>query len=632
MRPATKRKPAAEAAPLDEARALHEAGAHEQAEPLYRAALARQPTHAETLRLLGLLLHQTGRGEEALGFVQRAAQARPNDAAVQDLLGVVLKGLGRLDEAIAAFTRAVEQQPDGFGPRYNLGNALHAAGRDEEAIPCYRRAIRADPARAWGWNNLADAHLARGAPKDAIPCYRAATRLMPEAGELHFNLAQAYKQIEDWPAAEAALDAAMDRAPANVVIVHQRGRAKQKRGDHETAAFCFAEAIRLQPDEAGLITDLGNSLQTLGRFEESEHWLREALRMRPDDPQALTNLGQLLDDVGQLEEGEALHRAALRRDPTHAGVRYNLCMNLLIQGRLDEGFADYHTRWAALGWKPRFPEPPWAGEPAGVVFVHEDQGVGDYINFCRLVPLAARRTKLVLQVPRPLRRLMRTLAGDYTVIHPEDYKDGAAPQFDRHCPLLDLAHALRLTTETIPPTPYLAAEPALVAAWRERLAALPGRRVGLAWAGNPEYPHDRARSLPFAALAPLEGLEGVSFVSLQKGGAPWTQRPPGALPGLLLHDWTGELGDFADTAALIAALDLVVSVDTSVAHLAGAIGAPVWMLNRPDTDWRWGRQGSTSVWYSNMRIFRQAVPRVWEPLLAEIRAALAALPPPLTPR
>ena len=634
MKPTARRKPAA-ASPdeareptLDEARALHEAGAHDRAEPAYRAALARAPNHAEALRLLGLLLHQTGRGEEALALAQRAARVRPNDAAVQDLLGVVLKGLGRLDEAIAAFTRAVELQPAAFGPRYNLGNALHAAGRDEDAIACYRRAVRADPAQAWGWNNLADAHIARGAPKQAIPCYRAAVRLTPDAGELHFNLAQACKQAEDWPAAEAALDAAAECSPRNVVIVHQRGRAKLQRGDHAAAADCFAEAVRLQPDDAGLITDLGNTMQALARFDESEHWLRAALRLRPDDPQALTNLGQLLDDLGRMDEAEALHRAALRIAPGHAGARYNLAMALLMQGQLAEGFADYHVRWAALGWTPRFADPPWTGEPAGVVFVHEEQGAGDYIHFCRLVPLAARRTRLLLQVPRPLRRLMRTLAGEHTVIHPEDYPGPAAPHFDAQCPLLDLAHALRLTADTIPPAPYLAAEPALVEAWRQRLAALPGRRVGLVWAGNPDYPNDRARSMRYAALAPLEGLEGVSFVSLQKGGAPWTQRPPGVLPGLVLHDWTDELGDYADTAALIAALDLVVSVDTSVAHLAGAIGAPVWMLNRPDTDWRWGKQGSTTVWYSSMRIFRQAQPRVWEPVLAEVRAALAALPPP----
>ena len=629
MTAAGRRRPAAPdaAARLDEARALHEAGERARAEPLYRAVLAGTPNHAEALRLLGLLLQQTGRGEAALALVQRAAGLRPNDAAVQDLLGVVLKGLGRNDEAIAAFTRAVALRPAAFGPRYNLGNALHAAGRDEAAIPCYRRAVRADPANAWGWNNLADAHIARGELPAAIRAYRAAIRLMPEAGELHFNLAQAHRRAGDAKAAEAALDAAAACASDNVVIMHQRGRAKQKRGDAETAADCFAAAVRLQPGEAGLMTDLGHALQSLGRFAEAEHWLAEALRLRPDDPQALTNLGQLLDDLGRAEEAEALHRAALRIAPAHAGVRYNVAMCLLMQGRLAEGFADYHARWEALEWTPRFPAPPWAGEPAGTVFVHEDQGAGDYLQFCRLVPLAAQRTRVLLQVPPPLRRLLRSLAGDYTVVNPEDYQGRDAPAFDHHCPLIDLMHALRLTGETIPAAPYLAAEPALVAAWRARLAALPGRRVGLVWAGNPDYPHDRARSLPYAALAPLQGVPGVSFVSLQKGGAAWTQRAPGALPGLALHDWTGELGDYADTAALIAALDLVVSVDTSVAHLAGAIGAPVWMLNRPDTDWRWGKQGSATPWYPSMRIFRQAVPRVWEPVLAEVGAALAALPP-----
>lgn len=608
----------------DHARLLHEAGDHEGAERHYRTALARKPGDAEMLRLLGLVLHQTGRGAEALEFITRAHHIRPNDWTVLDLLGVVLKAQGRLDEAITVLNRAVSLEPAAFGPRFNLGNALHAAGRTDDAVTCYRRAIRAEPAQAGAWNNLGDAHMARQVSLDAVPCYRAAVRLQPRVAEYQFNLAQALHQAGDKTAAAAHHAIAAGLAPGNVVMAHHLGHARKRLADHDGAAEAFANALRLQPGDPGMMNDLGSILQMIGQFDEAERLLREVVRLLPDDPLVLTNLGQLLADLGQLDEAEAWHREALRIRPGNAAASFNLALALLMQGRWREGFATYSDRWQALGVVPRFPQPPWAGQPAEgkTLLIHDDQGLGDFIQFCRLVPLAAQRAQVMLQVPIPLRRILRSLSGAHGEYRPEDHSQ--VPAFDFQSPIMDLPHALGMSADTILPAPYLAADAELAAHWRKRLAGLPGLRVGLVWAGNPDYATDRGRSLPFAALAPLERLNGVSFVSLQKGGAARTQRQPGELAKLTLHDWTGELTDFADTAALIAGLDLVISVDTSVAHLAGAIGAPVWLLNRFDTDWRWLHQGTDTMWYPSMRIFRQLTPRDWGPVLAEVAAALEA--------
>ena len=613
--------------PLDLARDRHEAGELAEAEMLYRAALARRGDDPEALRLLALLLHETGRDTEARPLIERAAALRPADSGTLDLLGVVLRACGEAEAAVAALRRAAELGDGEFAPFFNLGNALHALERDDEAMAAYRAALRLAPERAQIWNNLGDVHFAREAAGEAVLCYRAATRLDPAAGQFHFNLAQAHRLADDKLAAAAAYDRAAALAPDNVVIRHHQGQLHKQLGNLDAAVLAFAAAVRAQPEEAGLKNDLAGVLQNLGRFDEAEILLREVAAANPDAPAVLSNLGQLIADTGRLTEAEALYRRALEIAPDFPGARYNLCMSLLAQGRWGEGFADYDVRWQAIGWSPRFATPPWRGEGdlATRILVHEDQGLGDFVNLCRLVPAAAQRARILLQVPRPLRRLMQTMAGDFETVHPEDYTDRAGPEYDYQCPMMDLPAALGLADEALTAgVPYLAADPALTAAWRARLAGLPGRKVGLVWAGNPDYPNDRARSLPFDVLLPLADVPGVTFISLQKGGADWTRRSPESSERLGLIDWSDEFGDFADTAALIAALDLLITVDTSVAHVAGAIGAPVWMLNRTDTDWRWGHEGASSAWYPTMRLFRQSVARQWRSVIDEVRAALSA--------
>jgi hypothetical protein len=297
----------------------------------------------------------------------------------------------------------------------------------------------------------------------------------------------------------------------------------------------------------------------------------------------------------------------------------------LLSGRFEEGWKEHEWRWKTKHMSASardFSEPLWSGEAIGdrVLLLHAEQGLGDTLQFCRYVPLILASAKIVLEVQAPLVRLLSRLSGVIEIVK----RGNKLPSFDVHCPLLTLPHVFGTTIDTIPATiPYLAADPTHAAEWRKRLAHLDGLRVGLVWAGGQQLPADSRRSIVLDMLAPLAEVSGISFVSLQKGeaAAQTANRPA----GLTVHDFTADLHDFADTAALVDGLDLVISVDTAVAHLAGALGKPVWLLNRFDIDWRWLLDRDDSSWYPTLRQFRQPSPGDWNHVICAVRHALQRL-------
>jgi hypothetical protein len=306
--------------------------------------------------------------------------------------------------------------------------------------------------------------------------------------------------------------------------------------------------------------------------------------------------------------------------PDYADAHFNLAASLLLVGQFDEGWREYEWRWKQEKKKPHlrgFSQPLWDGGDIGdrILLLHAEQGLGDTLQFCRYVPAIAAGRRVVLEVQRPLVPLLAGLPGLERIVAQGD----PLPPFDLHCPLLSLPLVLGTTLETIPgQTPYLRADPQRTAAWRERVGQLDGLKVGLVWAGNQAMSGDRRRSARLELFSELADLPGVSFVSLQKGPAA-SQSPPS---GLILHDWTDDLQDFGETAALIEALDLVIGVDTAVVHLAGALGRPVWLLNRFDRCWRWLLNRDDSPWYPTLRQFRQSQPGDWRGVLREVRAEL----------
>jgi Flp pilus assembly protein TadD len=440
------------------------------------------------------------------------------------------------------------------------------------------------------------AHQQAGRVEAAIAAYRRLLALRPDLPEAQFNL----------------------------------GVALARLGRFEEAAGQFRRAIALRPDYMAAHNNLGTALRELGRPEEAEAAFRAVVRLAPALPQAHFNLGNAMKALGRADAAETCYRSALALKPDYHDATFNLATLLLAQGDMAPGWEAFEARWhtAALRADRRdFAVPLWRGEAGdgGTLLIHAEQGFGDTLQFCRYAPLAAARGwRVVLEVQPPLVRLLAGLPGVAQIVG----RGEALPPFDRQCPMLSLPLAMGTTLQTVPAaTSYLHADPARTAVLAARLAASApdGLRVGVVWAGSPrtdlpprDAAHARRRSLDPALLAPLFDIPGLRFVSLQKAG-------PLAPPEMPMIDVMAEMEDFADTAALIAALDLVISVDTSVAHLAGALGRPVWVMTRRDHCWRWLEGRTDSPWYPALRIYRQSVQDDWTGVVAAVAADLRTL-------
>ncbi len=424
-------------------------------------------------------------------------------------------------------------------------------------------------------------------------------------------------------AAEAAFRTLADRAPGDAEALSNLGavlNAAQRHGEAEAA--CRASLAR-QPGFWAAWGNLGTALHSQQRYGEAMEAYATALRLNPHDANAWTNLGVALAEQGMARQALAVHAAAVELAPQAPAVRANHALALLAAGDLARGFAEHEWRWRVPDMLPhRIEGPCWKGEdPAGrTVLVHDEGGFGDTLQFVRYVPLLAQRgARVVLRVQTPLVRLLQRLPGPVAVLG----RGEALPAYDLHCPMLTLPHCFGTTLQSVPAqVPYLEVDAAKAALWRSRLDG-EGLRVGLVWAGASRpgmavaHAMDARRSLPVEALAPLARIGGVRFVSLQKDRAP----PP--WPGVA--DPMPDCADFDDTAAVVAGLDLVIAVDTSVAHLAGALGRRVWLLSRYDMCWRWLHGRRDSPWYPRLRLYRQPAPGEWGPVLRAAAADLRAL-------
>lgn len=444
------------------------------------------------------------------------------------------------------------------------------------------------------WNEQGRGFAARGRHEEALECYDRGLAIKGDIAQLWANRGRALKSLCRLEEAEASL----------------------------------REALRRQPDFVNAHCELAGVLDYLGRFQDAEASARSALRVQPDHAYSHFRLGRILCRLGHAHEAQASFRTALRLQPDVPEWHWALAQALLLAGEFQEGWREFEWRWRIERMRPGFSAPSWTGEPADdrVILLLADQGHGDTLQFCRYVPhIAADARKVVLAVQPALVRLLSRLPGASDVVPHQ----GRLPSFDVWCALMRLPHVLGTRLETLPsPTPYLAADPQDVVRWRERLGDLTGLRVGLCWAGAPgrglgEIAWDRRRSITLDVLAPLGGIPKVRFVSLQKGpSATEAARPP---QGLELHDFTDDLHDFADTAALVENLDLIISVDTAVVHVAGALGKPVWLLNRFDTCWRWLLDREDSPWYPTLRQFRQPTPGDWPSVIGRVGDALRRL-------
>jgi tetratricopeptide (TPR) repeat protein len=504
-------------------------------------------------------------------------------------LGVALTQSGSHREALAPLSMALRLQPNNGAVHCHYGNVLASLARFDEALASYDQAISLD-------ERLADAHYNRGITLSALGRLEQAVESFRRTLSLDSQHAAAYNNL---------------------------GNAFGDLNRHVEALECYEQATGIRNDFVIAWVNRAHALRCLGRESEACTAARTALSCEPDNAEAHCALGAALAGLGQVEDALRSYQEALRLKPSLADAEWNKALAQLSQGAFREGWVGYEARHKVRRLKltQRYSsDPPWRGSTSvhgKRILLHAEQGYGDSIQFCRYAPLLAERgAQVILGVPGGLRRVMTSLQGVATVV-----AQSPVPAFDYHCPLPSLPLALRTELATIPAAiPYLNADPALRSSWATRLGASRAVRVGLVWSGSPTHTNDRNRSIALAELLGLLRCE-VEWVSVQKevrsGDAPVLGDVP------QLQRLGEDLSDFADTAALLAELDLLISVDTSVAHLAGALGKPVWILLPYVADWRWLRNRDDSPWYPTARLFRQ--PRIgdWSSVIDRVATELA---------
>jgi tetratricopeptide (TPR) repeat protein len=550
------------------------------------------PTIAEALSI-ALGHHQACRLQEAEQIYRQILAADPNSADAWQLLGLVAYQVGENAIAVECFGRALELRPDLAEAHNNLGLALRGQRKLNEAVTCYRRAIELQPDFGKAHNNLGDALQEQGRLEEALGSYRRALELDPSYAEAHYNLACALRQQEK-------LDDAIQS---------------------------FRRALQMKPDYAEAANNLGAALEERGTAEEAVQSYRQALKLKPDYAEALNNLGNALKDQRKLDESAECFRRAIELNPNYAEPHFNQSLLHLLRGDLQRGWAEYEWRWKTRRLVTRsFDRPEWNGErvEGRTIFIHVEQGLGDTIQFIRYAPLVKSLGAItVVGCQKKLVPLLTRCPGIDRLIGEGD----AVPAFDFHVPLLSLPRIFKTTVTNIPANvPYLSADPSLAESWRATLDTTPGFRIGFNWSGRSGSFESRRRNLPLPLFERLAQIPGVRLISLQKGAGQAELAAAGIqFPITDLGDFDTARGAFMDTAAIMKNLDLVISSDTAVPHLAGALGIPVWLALPLVPNWRWLLDRPDTPWYPTMRLFRQKRLGNWTDVFDEMKAALHEL-------
>jgi tetratricopeptide (TPR) repeat protein len=534
---------------------------------------------------------------EAEELLSQILSGNASDRAARFNLGKVYEVTERYEAAASAYETILVAAPADVPALLRLGTVRYVQGRLPPAAEAFAAALRVAPGDATAALNLGIVLNALGRFEAALPVLRAGADAHPDVVDLRVALAEALRELGEDAGAEEAARAALARDGGNVQALIVLGQVAYDRGD----------------------------------FAEAEARFGDAARLAPDRPEPRMNLGVLQHGLGRVDEALANAEAAVARAPHDALAHFDLGLTLLLAGYLHHGFEE--TEWRLrdprvqnqLAWLESLPL--WNGERlrGGRLLVSREQGLGDFVLWSRLFGEAKRRAdvEVTVETPPPLAPLYAGFAG-IDELAAGTVATARAGEFAAHVPLCSLPHVLGVDAPVVPAQPYLRADPARAAAYRERFAQLPGRlRVGIAWAGEPAHLLDRFRSCALADFGALAGVADVAWVSLQKGAREREALEPPA--GMALLALGPELQTFADTAAAIAALDLVIAVDTAVIHLAGALGTPAWMLQGFGHYWLWGVGRADSPWYPSLRIFRQHRANEWRGAFGDVRAALTSL-------
>jgi tetratricopeptide (TPR) repeat protein len=605
-------------------------GRHDEAAACFQRAVERKADYLAAQSNLGVALQLQGRFSEAAAAFRRAIELAPRDAELHRKLAGALEELGARDEAVACCRRAVELRPDHAESQNSLGVLLERQDRLDEAVACLREAVRLAPDFADAHGNLAAALERQGKPEEASAALQRAVALAPNSARARMHLALALERQGKVDDAIASYRRAVQLEP-RYPAAHPRealiiGLAALNAGRHADAADCLRRATLYEPDNAEAHNHLGVALLLLDKLGEAEAALRRAVALAPDYAEAHSNLGAVLDtqpvSADNVRQALACYHRAAELRPDSAKMRHNYGLALLRSGNFAEGWPQFEWRLRRDRPERQFAQPRWSGSDiAGkTILLWEDEGLGDSMQCVRYAQmLKARGARVIIECRRQLAGLLATCPGvDQVVI-----AGTLAPEFDVHLPLLSLPGVMGTTLDNIPANvPYLFADRELIDRWKEELGAGGAFSVGIAWQGDPRQPRDRYRSIPLASFAPLAAVSRVRLYSVQSGAGREHLAKPGAPRAII--DLGDRVGDFYNTAAVLTALDLVITCDSVLAHLAGALGLPVWVALAHFADWRWMLERADSPWYPTMRLYRQRRPGDWNEVFKRIAADLAA--------
>jgi len=527
--------------------------------------------------------YNQGKVSEAESILKEIVRAQPDRTDALYLLAEISYGSGNYNAAVRYISEAIQYDPGNAEAYSNLGFILQGKGRLDDAVKCYQKAIELDPNLLQVYMNLGNTFKEKGLFDDAVLYFQKALQICPDLPDAYSNIGITLLKTKQPDKAVGFCQKAVQLAPHDVNMYYNLGIALQENGQLDEAVTCYEKASQLAPRDAEIYNNLAFALQENRRPYEAIPYYRKALGLKPD----------------------------------YATARWNLSLALLLTGNFREGWREYEWRWGTKylsSSKRNFEQPLWTGSDIKglTILLHAEQGLGDTFQFIRYAPLvAARGAEVILECHGQLASLMGSVDGIYRVF----VRGEELPSFDVQCPLLSLPLAFDTTLETIPAIiPYISADISLADKWKDLLKHDNSKlKIGIVWAGNPGFKQNRYRNIPLHLFAPVAGLSGVTLYSLQKGeDAGMAKDPPGDMK---LVDHTAKINDFSDTAAFIENLDLVISVDTAVAHLAGAMGKPVWTLLPFSPEWRWLMDRGNSPWYPSMRLFRQSSHMDWQSVI-----------------
>jgi tetratricopeptide (TPR) repeat protein len=550
-----------------------------------------QPQNFDALLMLGVIFYRTGDYDLAIAYTEKAVQSEPASAAAYYNLGISYQEKGKLYRAVSYYQKALQLDPLLVSACFNLGSVFQEEGRLEEAMRYYQRALELDPTLADATNNMGIILHEKGRIEEAEAHYKMALELDPTLADAYYNL----------------------------------GKLLQEKGRIDESIAYYEKALQLNPDSAEVNNNLGFCLQEKGQSAEALRYFKKALELDPNFAEAYYNLALFHQDRNLIERAIEYYREAIKLNPDFVGAHWNMACALLLSGNFEVGWREYEWRWKLKGHRGyQISRPRWDGSVISgrTILLHAEQGFGDAIQFVRYAPLVAERGgRVILQCPENLAALFKRVHGVERVIA----DGGQLPEIYLQCPLLSLPLVLGTTLGNIPAEiPYISADPLLALKWEEKLRRDDSRlKIGLVWAGRIKEERERPRSCSLDVFSSLSHIAEIIFYSLQKGeAAVQTRNSP---RGMNLIDLTEKINDFSDTAAFIKNLDLIISVDTAVAHLAGALGKPVWTLLPFSPDWRWMLNREDNPWYPTMRLFRQPSPGDWETVIQCVERELENL-------